>query len=225
MLLAYQSDSQVRTAFKDKPQLLYDNCSVQLYLKMTSIEQAGTFRLGSRSAKRLGYGAMKLAGPGVFGPPRDRDAAVAVLREVVASGVDHIDTSDYYGPHITNQIIREALAPYPGDLTIVTDHPRVAVAGSLEVLAADLGLGRGPHLGHEGVDVGVIVAEPHHCGFPARSASGVAGNRTRERSSIKRLRKRSGSDRTARRLVDAARGAVRRLRHPHHGRSSRDHDE
>ena len=87
---------------------------------MTSIDQAGTFRLGSRSVTRLGYGAMQLAGPGVFGPPRDRDAALAVLREAVASGVDHIDTSDFYGPHVTNQIIREALAPYPADLTIVT---------------------------------------------------------------------------------------------------------
>ena len=69
---------------------------------------------------RLGYGAMQLAGPGVFGPPKDRGAAMAVLREAVASGVDHIDTSDFYGPHITNQIIREALAPYPDDLVIVT---------------------------------------------------------------------------------------------------------
>lgn len=87
---------------------------------MQAIEQAGTFTLGDRTVKRLGYGAMQLAGPGVFGPPRDRDAALAVLREAVASGVDHIDTSDFYGPHITNQIIREALAPYPDDLTIVT---------------------------------------------------------------------------------------------------------
>ena len=87
---------------------------------MTSIEQTETFRLGSRSVKRLGYGAMQLAGPGVFGPPRDRDAALAVLREAVGRGVDHIDTSDFYGPHVTNQIIREALRPYPSDLTIVT---------------------------------------------------------------------------------------------------------
>lgn len=79
-----------------------------------------TFRLGDRSVNRMGYGAMQLAGPGVFGPPRDRDAAVAVLREAIASGVDHIDTSDFYGPHVTNQIIREALHPYPQDLTIVT---------------------------------------------------------------------------------------------------------
>jgi pyridoxine 4-dehydrogenase len=70
--------------------------------------------------KRLGYGAMQLAGPGVFGPPRDREAALAVLREAVAAGVDHIDTSDFYGPHVTNQLIREALAPYPGRLTLVT---------------------------------------------------------------------------------------------------------
>ncbi|MBZ9756423.1 aldo/keto reductase family oxidoreductase [Mesorhizobium sp. ESP6-5] len=87
---------------------------------MTDISKAGTFKLGDRTVKRLGYGAMQLAGPGVFGPPKDRDAAIAVLREAVASGVDHIDTSDFYGPHVTNQIIREALHPYPADLTIVT---------------------------------------------------------------------------------------------------------
>ena len=79
-----------------------------------------TFRLGDRNVNRMGYGAMQLAGPGVFGPPKDRDAALAVLREAIASGVDHIDTSDFYGPHVTNQIIREALHPYPDDLTIVT---------------------------------------------------------------------------------------------------------
>jgi aryl-alcohol dehydrogenase-like predicted oxidoreductase len=79
-----------------------------------------TFLLGDRPVKRLGYGAMQLAGPGVFGPPRDRAAAVAVLREAVAAGVNHIDTSDFYGPHITNQIIREALSPYPDDLVLVT---------------------------------------------------------------------------------------------------------
>ncbi len=87
---------------------------------MTSIDGAGTFRLGSRTVNRLGYGAMQLAGPGVFGPPRDRDAALAVLREAVASGVDHLDTSDFYGPHVTNTLIREALAPYPDTLAIVT---------------------------------------------------------------------------------------------------------
>jgi pyridoxine 4-dehydrogenase len=87
---------------------------------MSSIDVAGTFRLGSRVVNRLGYGAMQLAGPGVFGPPKDRDAALAVLREAVASGVNHIDTADFYGPHVTNQIIREALAPYRDDLVIVT---------------------------------------------------------------------------------------------------------
>ncbi len=87
---------------------------------MSNLESAGTFRLGDRTVKRLGYGAMQLAGPGVFGPPKDRDAAVAVLRAAVAQGVDHIDTSDYYGPHVTNQIIKEALHPYADNLTIVT---------------------------------------------------------------------------------------------------------
>lgn len=82
--------------------------------------KAGTYRLGSREVRRLGYGAMQLAGPGVFGPPPDRDAALAVLREAVLLGVDHIDTSDFYGPHITNQLIREALHPYADDLTVVT---------------------------------------------------------------------------------------------------------
>ena len=87
---------------------------------MPDLSTAGTFALGDRTVHRLGYGAMQLAGPHVFGPPRDRDAALAVLREAVAQGVDHIDTSDYYGPHVTNQLIREALAPYPDGLTIVT---------------------------------------------------------------------------------------------------------
>jgi len=87
---------------------------------MTDITAAGVYRLGDRDVNRMGYGAMQLAGPGVFGLPRDRDAALAVLREAVAAGVNHIDTSDYYGPHVTNQIIREALHPYPDNLTIVT---------------------------------------------------------------------------------------------------------
>lgn len=87
---------------------------------MPSIEKSGTFPLGDRNVKRLGYGAMQLAGPGVFGPPKDRAQAVAVLRAAIAAGVNHIDTSDFYGPHVTNQIIREALHPYPTDLTIVT---------------------------------------------------------------------------------------------------------
>ena len=87
---------------------------------MSSIDKAGTSTLGDRTVKRLGYGAMQLAGPGVFGPPRDHDGALAVLREAVASGVNHIDTSDFYGPHVTNKIIRGALHPYPDDLVIVT---------------------------------------------------------------------------------------------------------
>jgi aryl-alcohol dehydrogenase-like predicted oxidoreductase len=87
---------------------------------MNKLNTVGSFPLGDRSVKRLGFGAMQLAGPGVFGPPKDRDTALAVLREAIASGVNHIDTSDYYGPHVTNQLIREALHPYPKDLVIVT---------------------------------------------------------------------------------------------------------
>jgi aryl-alcohol dehydrogenase-like predicted oxidoreductase len=87
---------------------------------MFSIEPSGAFRLGDRLVRRLGYGAMRLSGPGIFGPPRDQKTAKVVLREAVSSGVNHIDTSDYYGPHITNQLIREALHPYPDDLVIVT---------------------------------------------------------------------------------------------------------
>ena len=84
------------------------------------IDHAGDFRLGARVVKRLGYGAMQLAGPGVFGPPKDPDTARAVLREAVAAGVNHIDTADFYGPHVTNRLIREALHPYADDLVIVT---------------------------------------------------------------------------------------------------------
>lgn len=87
---------------------------------MPNIEQSGSFALGDRMVRRLGYGAMQLAGPGVFGPPKDRDMALAVLRDAVANGVNHIDTSDFYGPHVTNQLIRDALHPYSDDLVIVT---------------------------------------------------------------------------------------------------------
>jgi len=87
---------------------------------MSSVDKSGTYKLGDRTVHRIGYGAMQLAGKGVFGPPKDHDAAIAVLREAIAQGVNHIDTSDYYGPYITNKLIREALAPYPDDLTIVT---------------------------------------------------------------------------------------------------------
>jgi aryl-alcohol dehydrogenase-like predicted oxidoreductase len=86
----------------------------------TTAEKSGTYALGDRSVKRLGYGAMQLTGPHVMGPPADRDAAIAVLRRAVELGVDHIDTSDYYGPYVTNELIREALHPYPDGLTIVT---------------------------------------------------------------------------------------------------------
>jgi aryl-alcohol dehydrogenase-like predicted oxidoreductase len=79
-----------------------------------------TFQLGDLTVNRMGYGAMQLAGPHVFGPPKDREAALAVLRDTVANGINHIDTSDFYGPHVTNQLIREALHPYADDLTIVT---------------------------------------------------------------------------------------------------------
>src|SRR5260221_2532091 len=79
-----------------------------------------TFPGTSLTVQRIGYGAMQLAGPGVWGPPKDPDGAVAVLREAVAAGVNHIDTADYYGPHVTNQIIRQALHPYPTGLVIVT---------------------------------------------------------------------------------------------------------
>ena len=87
---------------------------------MSSLDPSGTFALGDRVVRRLGYGAMQLAGPGAFGPPKDHKAALAVLREAVAAGVNHIDTSDFYGPHFTNRVIRDALAPYPDDLVIVT---------------------------------------------------------------------------------------------------------
>ena len=86
----------------------------------TTAEKSGDYRLGGRSVHRLGYGSMQLAGPGVMGPPADRDAAIAVLRRAVEFGVNHIDTSDYYGPYVVNELIREALHPYPEDLVIVT---------------------------------------------------------------------------------------------------------
>ncbi|MFC5525138.1 aldo/keto reductase family oxidoreductase [Rhodanobacter ginsengisoli] len=87
---------------------------------MNKLAQAGNFSLGDRTVHRVGYGAMQLAGPGVYGPPRDHAAALAVLREAVAAGVNHIDTSDFYGPHVTNRLIREALHPYADELVIVT---------------------------------------------------------------------------------------------------------
>jgi aryl-alcohol dehydrogenase-like predicted oxidoreductase len=103
-----------------QPRVYYELINPKGHIHMPSINDSGTFKLGSRMVNRLGYGAMQLAGKGVFGPPKDRAAALSVLREAVAHGVNHIDTSDFYGPHITNQLIREALHPYPDDLVIVT---------------------------------------------------------------------------------------------------------
>jgi pyridoxine 4-dehydrogenase len=127
---------------------------------MASVDKAGTFTLGSRSVKRLGYGAMQLAGPGVFGPPRDHGAALAVLREAVAAGVNHIDTSDFYGPHITNRLIREALHPYPGDLAIVTKiGARRGADGSWLPASSPEDLKKAVHdnLGNLGLDVLDVV--------------------------------------------------------------------
>src|SRR5580698_3222187 len=124
------------------------------------ISKAGTFKLGAQTVKRLGYGAMQLAGPGVFGPPKDRKAAVAVLREAVASGVNHIDTSDYYGPFVTNQIIREALHPYPQDLAIVTKLGAVRGADASwnpALSPADLTQGLHDNLRNLGVDAMEVV--------------------------------------------------------------------
>lgn len=89
-------------------------------MSTTHIAAAGTYPLGDRSVQRLGYGAMQLAGKGVFGPPKDPQAALAVLRAAIDAGINHIDTSDFYGPHITNQLIRQALHPYPDNLALVT---------------------------------------------------------------------------------------------------------
>ena len=97
---------------------------------MSKIDAAGTYKLGDRNVKRLGYGAMQLAGPGVFGPPKDHPAALAVLREALAHGVDHIDTSDFYGPHVTNQLIREALHRLMP--TIWSSSPRSARGGAAD---------------------------------------------------------------------------------------------
>ena len=126
----------------------------------SNLAAAGTYLLGDRRVGRLGYGAMQLAGPGVFGPPKDRAAALAVLRAAVDAGVDHIDTSDFYGPHITNQLIREALHPYASDLTIVTKIGAVrgADASWQPAFSAD-DLTRAVHdnLRHLGLDVLEVV--------------------------------------------------------------------
>ncbi|ASW01610.1 aldo/keto reductase family oxidoreductase [Paraburkholderia aromaticivorans] len=127
---------------------------------MTEVTRAGTFELGDFPVTRMGYGAMQLAGPHVFGPPKDRNAAIAVLRTAVESGITHIDTSDFYGPHVTNQIIREALHPYPDALTIVTKVG--ASRGSdgswnLAASAAELESAVHDNLRHLGLDVLDVV--------------------------------------------------------------------
>lgn len=127
---------------------------------MTPTPLAGSYLLGSFPVRRIGYGAMQLAGPGVFGPPKDRRAAVAVLREAIAQGVDHVDTSDLYGPHVTNQLIREALHPYRDGLVIATKVGMVrGPAGSWEPAfsAADIELQVHDNLRNLGVDVLDVV--------------------------------------------------------------------
>jgi pyridoxine 4-dehydrogenase len=127
---------------------------------MSDITPAGAFALGDHTVNRLGYGAMQLAGPGVFGSPKDRETALAVLREAVASGVNHIDTSDFYGPHVTNQLIREALSPYPNDLVIVTKVGAVRGADASWIPArapADLVAGVHDNLRNLGLDTLDVV--------------------------------------------------------------------
>jgi pyridoxine 4-dehydrogenase len=116
----------------------------------------GSYRVADLDLSRAGYGAMQLAGPGVFGPPKDRDAAIAVLRAAVDLGINHIDTADFYGPQVTNELIREALAPYPGDLHIVTKvgARRDAAGGWLHARTpAELRAQVHDNLRHLGLDV------------------------------------------------------------------------
>ncbi|HLZ75961.1 oxidoreductase [Phenylobacterium sp.] len=127
---------------------------------MTDIAEAGAYALGDRTVRRMGYGAMQLAGPGVFGPPKDHAEALAVLREAVAQGVNHIDTSDFYGPRVTNQIIREALHPYPKELVIVTKLGAVRGADASwnpALSPADLTQGLHDNLRNLGVEAMEVV--------------------------------------------------------------------
>ena len=120
----------------------------------------GGYRVADLDLSRAGYGAMQLAGPGVFGPPKDRDAAIAVLRAAVDLGINHIDTADFYGPRVTNELIREALAPYPGDLHIVTKvgARRDAAGGWLHARTpAELRAQVHDNLRHLGLDVLDVV--------------------------------------------------------------------
>lgn len=124
---------------------------------MTDAAKAGTFTLGGHAVNRMGYGAMQLSGPGIFGPPRDPDMAVAVLREAVETGVNHIDTSDFYGPHVTNRLIREALHPYPDELSIVTKVGAVRGAdGSWNPAQSPDELRRAVHDNLRNLDVDVL---------------------------------------------------------------------
>src|SRR5271154_6670565 len=127
---------------------------------MTDFSKASTYVLGDRTVNRLGYGAMQLAGPGVFGPPKDHAGAIAVLRQAVANGVNHIDTSDFYGPHVTNRLIREALHPYPTNLVIVTKLGAVRgddASWIPALTAADLTRGVHDNLRNLAVDVLDVV--------------------------------------------------------------------
>ena len=148
-----------------------------------------TFALADRSVNRMGYGAMQLAGPGVFGPPKDRTAAIAVLREALACGVNHIDTSDFYGPHVTNQIIREALHPYAQELVIVTKlGARRGSDGSWIPALEPEDLVRGVHdnLRNLGVDVLDIV----NLRFPGAIHTPAEGSIEREFTALAELQQR-----------------------------------
>jgi pyridoxine 4-dehydrogenase len=142
----------------------------------TTAEKSGQFPLGDRTVHRIGYGAMQLSGPNIMGPPADRDGAIAVLRRAVELGVDHIDTSDYYGPHLTNEIIREALHPYPDELTIVTKvgARRTPDGQWPEALSADeLRQAVHDNLDHLGVDT-MDVVNLRMPGFAAPEQRSVA---------------------------------------------------
>jgi len=148
---------------------------------MSGVAQAETFVLGDRQVRRLGFGAMQLSGPGVFGPPKDRAAALAVLREAVASGVNHIDTSDYYGPHVTNQLIHDALHPYPDDLVIVTKvGARRGKDGSVLAAASPSELIRAVHdnLRNLGLDVLDVVNLRNMFGVDERATDSIEAGLT-----------------------------------------------
>src|SRR6516164_3813382 len=139
------------------------------------------FVLGAFQVRRLGYGAMHLSGPGVFGPPRDRSAALKVLREAVASGINHIDTSDYYGPYVTNQLIREALHPYPDDLVIVTKvGARRGTDGSVLPASSPNELVQAVHdnLRHLGLDVLDVVNLRNMFGVAENAAGSIEAGLT-----------------------------------------------